>query len=97
MLAPRVAVFNVSLSKAFEKARLEPPTAGTHLGTASFPSIDALVATELDSTPLGDRVTATVRDHIRDGARKVLAPPFTTADGTLEASFEVHVVPARRP
>jgi len=84
------------LMRLFEDAGLPSPTTGTHLGTARFPSVDALVATEVDSTPLGERITADVRDQIRDGARDVLAP-FTTADGTLEAPFEVHVVAARRP
>ncbi len=84
------------LTRMFEKAGLPSPTTGTHLGTARFPSVDALVATEVDSTPLGERITAEVRDQIRDGARTVLAP-FTTADGSLEATFEVHIVAARRP
>ncbi len=84
------------LMSLFEQAGLPAPTTGTHLGTARFPSVDALVTTEVDSTPLGERITAEVYDHIRAGARTVLAP-FTTADGSLEAPFEVHVVAARRP
>ena len=54
------------------------------------------MTTEVDSTPLGERITSDVRDRIRDGARDVLAP-FTTADGSLEAPFGVRVVTARRP
>ena len=61
------------------------------VGIARFPSVDALVAAEVDSTPLGMRINAEVRDQIRVGARDVLAP-FTTADGP----FEVHLVAARR-
>lgn len=85
-----------NLTTLFENAGLSSPTTGTHRGTARFPSVDALVTTEVDSTPLGERITTEVRDQIRDGARNVLAP-FTTADGSLEAPFEVHVVVARRP
>ena len=84
------------LSALFEKAGLPSPTTATHLGTARFPSVDALVTTEVDSTPLGERISTEVYDRIRAGAREVLAP-FTTADGSLEAPFEVHVVTVRRP
>lgn len=83
------------LTGLFTAAGLTEPTAVSHLGTARFPSVDALVATEVDSTPLGERLTADARERILDGARDVLAP-FTTTDGTLEAPFEVHVVTARR-
>jgi SAM-dependent methyltransferase len=84
------------LTTMFTSAGLPSPTAATHLGTARFPSVDALVTTEVDSTPLGERIDGDVRDRIRDGARDVLAP-FTIADGSLDAPFEVHVVTARRP
>ena len=84
------------LTERFEKAGLPEPTTGTHLGTARFPSVDALVTTEVDSTPLGDRITTEVYERIRLGARDVLAP-FTRGDGGLEAPFEVYVVAARRP
>ncbi len=84
------------LTRLFEEAGLPLPTTGTHLGVARFPSVDALVTTEVDSTPLGERITPEVRDQICDGARDVLAQ-FTTADGSLEAPFQVHVVAARRP
>jgi ubiquinone/menaquinone biosynthesis C-methylase UbiE len=84
------------LTTLAETAGLASPTTETHTGTARFPSIDALVATEVDSTPLGERITAETRDRILNGARDVLSP-FATADGSLEAPFEVHVVAARRP
>ena len=80
---------------AFEEAGLPTPATTTHLGTARFPSVDALVATEVDSTPLRERLSAEAYDRIRHGAREVLAP-FTNPDGTLVAPFEVHVVAARR-
>jgi len=37
-----------------------------------------------------------VYERILTGAREALAP-FTTSDGSLEASFECHVLAARRP
>ena len=84
------------LAELFDSAGLPAPTTGTHLGTARFPSVDALVSTEVESTPLGERITTGVYDQIRAGARQVFAP-FTTAGGRLEAPFEVHVAVARRP
>ena len=84
------------LTTLFTTAGLPPPTTATRLGTARFPSVDALVTTEVDSTPLGERIDGDVRDLIRDGAREVLAP-FTTGDGSLEAPFQVHIVTARLP
>jgi SAM-dependent methyltransferase len=80
----------------FDGAGLRVTSTTTHGGTARFPSVDALVATEVESTPLGERIDAEVLSRIVDGARQVLAP-FTTAEGALEAPFEVHVVVAERP
>jgi hypothetical protein len=57
--------------------------------------VDALVTTEVDSTPLRTRVTPEIYDRLRDEARTVLAA-FTANDGRLEAPFVVHVVVARR-
>jgi SAM-dependent methyltransferase len=79
----------------FGQAGLHVTAAGTHSGITRFPSADALVTTEVESTPLGERITAEVYDRIRHGAREILAS-FTAADGTLEAPFAVHVVSARR-
>ncbi|CAN5837447.1 methyltransferase domain-containing protein [soil metagenome] len=83
------------LAGLFEQAGLRVASTGTHLGTARFPSVDALVATEVQSTPLGERITEEVYERIRTSAREVLAP-FTTSDGSLEAPFECGVVVARR-
>lgn len=82
------------LTGTFALAGLHVTSTSTHLGTARFPTVDALVTTEVDSTPLGKRITNDVYEAIRSGARNVLAP-FTTSDGRLEAPFEVRVVAAR--
>jgi SAM-dependent methyltransferase len=79
----------------FGQAGLRVTATATHSGSARFPSADALVTTEVESTPLGERISAEVYDRIKRGAREVLAP-FTADDGTLEAPFRVHVVAARR-
>ena len=53
------------------------------------------MTTEVESTPLGERISAEVYDRIKRDAREVLAP-FTADDRTLEVLFRVHVVTARR-
>ena len=45
------------------------------------------IAAEVDSTPLGERITTEMHDRIRAGAREVLAP-FVTGGGGLRAPFE---------
>lgn len=80
----------------FERAGLLVSTVEPHLGTARFPSVDALVATEVTSTPLGERLDEAICERIRQGARPVLAP-FTCEDSRLEAPFECQVIVGNRP
>jgi SAM-dependent methyltransferase len=80
----------------FESAGLRVTNTYAHTGTVRFPSVDAAMATEVESTPLRERITDDVYDRIRRDAHEVLAP-FTAADGTLAAPFECHVVTANRP
>ncbi|MBB3085388.1 methyltransferase domain-containing protein [Geodermatophilus sabuli] len=68
----------------------------THLGTAAFDSAEALAVTEVEGSPLAQRITPEVYERIRAGARDVLAP-FATPDGTLPAPFRGHLVAARTP
>jgi SAM-dependent methyltransferase len=65
----------------------------TEDGTYQTPSVDAFVTTEVESTPLVERLTAETYQRIRDEARTVLAP-FTTADGSVAAPFESNLVVA---
>jgi hypothetical protein len=57
---------------------------------------NAFVTTEVESTPLLERISDDVYRRIRADAHMVLAP-FTTPDGHVEAPFECNVVAARRP
>jgi SAM-dependent methyltransferase len=84
------------LRSLFASTGLRVTATRGHSGKARFPSVDALVATEVESTPLRERISDDVYDRIRRDAHEVLAP-FTAADGTLEAPFECHVVTANRP
>jgi SAM-dependent methyltransferase len=65
----------------------------THAGVARFADADDMVATEVEGSPLIDRITDDVYAAIRTEARTVLAP-FTTPAGTMEAPLVAHVVSA---
>ena len=77
-----------------ESAGLEVVGTRTRLGTARFDSVDAFVATEVEGTPLIDRISQEVYARIREDAREVLHS-FTTPAGRVEASLEGHLVAAR--
>ena len=77
-----------------ESAGLRVTTAGTHRGAYRAPSVDAFVATEVESTPLRDRISDAVYERIRADTHDVLAP-FTTSDGAVEAPFDANLVVAR--
>ncbi|MFD4179996.1 class I SAM-dependent methyltransferase [Rhodococcus sp. NPDC058514] len=83
------------LTALVESAGLQITTARTHLGTYRAPSVDAFVTTEVESTPLLERISDDVYQRIRADAHDVLAP-FTTPAGSIEAPFECHIVAARR-
>lgn len=84
------------LRAMLEHAGLSDVRVRVETGAARFPSIDALVSTEVRSTPLADRLTEQTYEAIRVGANEVLAP-FTGADGTLTAPFECLVVAGTVP
>ena len=81
------------LTGLVRSAGLEIASARTHLGTYRAPSVDAFVTTEVESTPLLERITDDVYQQIRADAHSVLAP-FTASDGSVEAPFECNVVAA---
>ena len=87
---PRRARRSLRVGRAADRPSAAPRSAPT-----GRPSVDAFVTTEVESTPLVERITADVYDRIRAGAHDVLAP-FTTADGSVEAPFEANLVVARR-
>jgi ubiquinone/menaquinone biosynthesis C-methylase UbiE len=83
------------LAALVESAGLHVATARTETGTYRAPSVDAFVTTEVESTPLVQRMSEDVYARIRAGAHAVLAP-FTTSDGRVEAPFASNLVVARR-
>jgi len=66
----------------------------THMGRVRCPSIDAFVATEVESTPLRERLSDEVYARIREEAR-VLLRFYTTPGGAAEIPLEGHVIAAR--
>jgi ubiquinone/menaquinone biosynthesis C-methylase UbiE len=74
-----------------ESAGLDVTATRTRLGTARFDSVDAFVATEVESTPLIDRISQAVYARIREDAREVLRT-FTTPAGAVEAPLQGHLV-----
>ena len=78
-----------------EGAGLTVTASESPIGVYAAPSVDAFVATEVESTPLRERISDDVYARIKDDAHTALAP-FTTADGRVEAPFASLVVSARR-
>ncbi len=84
------------LLAAVRGAGLVEPVVTTHEGVYGAPSVADAVRTEIDSTPLRERISADVYERIQRDAVDILAP-YTQADGSLRAPFSVDVVVARRP
>jgi ubiquinone/menaquinone biosynthesis C-methylase UbiE len=66
------------------------------VGRYRSPSVEAMVALEVESTPLGERITEEQYRRILEDAHEALRP-FTAADGSVDAPFETNIVAARRP
>jgi hypothetical protein len=79
----------------FDEAGLPTATTRTVRGTVRYPSVEAAVATEMNSTPLGQRITSDVYRRIVAEGENLLAP-FITSDGALEAPFVSHIATAAR-
>lgn len=83
------------LGRLVEAAGLHIATTRTHLGTVKCPSVDAFVATEVESTPLRERISDEVYARIRAEARELLRP-FTRPGGAAEIPLEGHVIATRK-
>jgi hypothetical protein len=85
----------VDLSALVESAGLQVTSIQAHVGTYRAPSVDAFVTTEVESTPLVERISPEVYRRLRAEAHDLLRP-FTGRDGAVEAPFESNIVAARR-
>lgn len=75
----------------FEAADLHVSSSQTRTGIAQFESADALVAAEIESTPLMELITKDDYRRIREAAREVLLA-HVTANGELHIPFTCHLV-----
>ena len=79
----------------FEHAGLRSTVITSHTGSSRYPSIDAAVATEVESTPLGERIDELVYERIRVEANEMFGR-FVTDDGLFETPFESLVAVGHR-
>ncbi len=68
------------LADLFRAAGLDDVDITVRVGIATFPSLDAMITTEVESTPLAARLDPPEYDALRADARTALAA-FVTADG----------------
>lgn len=83
------------LTELFDSAGLRVTGTDTRLGTARFDSIDELVRTEVESTPLVERISDETYRSILEDSREALAK-FRTDDDRIEMPIEGHLITARR-
>jgi ubiquinone/menaquinone biosynthesis C-methylase UbiE len=81
------------LSALFESAGLAVMARRTVGGTYAAPSVEAAVRTEVESTPLLDRIDDPTYARLREETVEIWRP-FVGADGTLAAPFESVLVAA---
>jgi ubiquinone/menaquinone biosynthesis C-methylase UbiE len=81
------------LTGLVNSAGLRVTATRTRAGRATFGSVDAFVAAEVESTPLFGRISGDVYRRVREGAQEVLRP-FTTPTGRVEIPLTGHLVAA---
>jgi ubiquinone/menaquinone biosynthesis C-methylase UbiE len=82
------------LRRLVDAAGLQLTATRTYMGRVRCPSIDAFVATEVESTPLRERINDAVYARIREEARALLRP-HVTPGGAAEIPLEGHVIAGR--
>jgi ubiquinone/menaquinone biosynthesis C-methylase UbiE len=82
------------LAALFEAAGLRVASTRTRDGAVRFASSDELVRTEVEATPLGERIGPEVYDRLLEDAGAALRR-FVTADGRVELPIRGHLVVAR--
>jgi SAM-dependent methyltransferase len=83
------------LTELFNTAGLSVTATRTRLGMARFDSIDEVVRTEVESTPLRERISDEVYQKILQDAREALAQ-FRTETGRVELPIQGHLISALR-
>jgi ubiquinone/menaquinone biosynthesis C-methylase UbiE len=72
---------------------LRPATVTTRETMLRFGSVEAFVETEVRSTPLGERLSSEIVEHIVEDARDALRM-FTSPDGALDIPIRGHMITA---
>jgi len=85
----------VELARLLSDAGLEVIATVTREGTARFTSIDQMVTTEVESTPLAERLTPQAYQRIRSETREALRR-FANPGGSIALPLIGHIVAARR-
>lgn len=83
-----------STLELFEQAGLGLPDTRTRIGAVRFGSIDEFVKTEIDSTPLVDRIDEDVYSRILQESREALAS-FAGSGAKTAIPIEGHLIVAR--
>jgi ubiquinone/menaquinone biosynthesis C-methylase UbiE len=81
------------LQRLLRSGGLWPNVITTESTTLRFGSVEAFAMTEMQSTPLGDRLTRDVVARIIEDAQEALRA-FTSADGALSIPIRGHVITA---
>jgi ubiquinone/menaquinone biosynthesis C-methylase UbiE len=84
------------LTTMMTQAGLKLVSARTRIGTATFESIDSMISTEVESTPLAARLSSRAYSRIRTDARTALSA-FQAPDGRALLPLVGHIVVGRRP
>jgi ubiquinone/menaquinone biosynthesis C-methylase UbiE len=83
------------MGSLFEAADLEITAIASRRSTARFESIDEAVRTEVEGTPLIDRINEETYRRILEDSRGALRA-FSTEDGKAEFPIEGHLIKARK-
>ena len=84
------------LGSLFEAAGLEITATRTRVGTVRFGSATDAVATEIEATPLAERISKATYDRLLEAATEAMRP-FTVDGGRVELPLKGHLVTATRP
>lgn len=83
------------INTMFDSVGLEVTRTDTRMGTARFNSIEEMVRTEVEATPLVERISDQVYEKIVTDSLQALQG-FQAGDGTAEIPLEGHLITARK-
>jgi ubiquinone/menaquinone biosynthesis C-methylase UbiE len=81
----------VLLRSLFEAAGLEITATQTRVSMVRFPSATEAIATEIEATPLAERISRDTYDRLLEAATEAMLP-FTVDGGRVELPLQGHLV-----